>query len=168
MDDLSLCFRGPDDATECRDADLNDRLRHLDALHSAAAEVLQVRHCLSRPAAIRGRQQTHDLTHSLLCSQDRNNRQEALTWAIDHVARLPAPSAQHWPRMLCSPLQDGATAHSDSQSVANYALELLRMFCESRPADATAILWRYRIEVGLRLIMGTDGPARYVGMLKIS
>ena len=166
MDALELYFREPDDAAECRHSDLADRLRHLDAVHSAAAEALQVRHRASRPAAV-GRQQTHDVA-PLLCSQDRNNRQEALTWAIDHVARLPAPSAQHWPRMLCGPLQDGATAHSDSTSVANYALELLRMFCESRPADATAILWRYRIEVGLRLIMGTDGPAQDVGTLKIA
>lgn len=101
----------------------------------------------------------------LLSSQDRNNRQEALTWAIDHVARLAAPSAQHWPRVLCGPLQDAATAHSDSQSVAKYALELLRMFCESRPADATAILWRYRIEVAVGLVMGTEGPAQPVGTL---
>lgn len=81
--------------------------------------------------------------------QDRNNRQEALTWAIDHVAKLPPPSAQHWPRVLCGPLEDEADAEPCSPAAAAYALELLRMFCESRPADATAILSRYRPEVGL-------------------
>jgi len=83
--------------------------------------------------------------------QDRSNRQEALTWAIDSVARLPPPPADDRCRMFCWPLAE-AEARDCSSAARTYALELLRMFCDHQPAKATVILLRHRPEVGMRIV----------------
>lgn len=142
-----MYLRQPQNATDCSRADVDDRIRHLEDLHAAAARTLEVRQLISLCS--------HDSATTELSShhlhavhmQDRNNRQEALTWAIDHVAKLPPSSTQHWRRVLCGPLAK-ADADSSSPAVTAYALELLCMFCEHEPATATAVLWRYRPEVG--------------------
>ena len=64
MEALDLYFREPDDAGQRTDSDLAERLQHLDALHAAAAEVLQVCRRASRPAASQGRQPTDDAGNS--------------------------------------------------------------------------------------------------------
>ena len=85
------------------------------------------------------------MRHQQSFMQDRNNRQEALTWAIDSVARLLPPPAEAQRRTFCTPLAD--VQLDDASAVCAYALELLRMFCEDQPAEATAIIMRYRPQV---------------------
>lgn len=128
MEDLSVYFREPENAGKCTQDDIDGRAQHLADLYAAAAHTLQ----------------------------DRNNRQQALTWAIDTVAQSPLASARHWRHILCDPLADTAT-HAPSSASTAYAAELLRMFCEDRPAETTATLQRYRPEAFERLFEGSGG-----------
>lgn len=91
-------------------------------------------------------------TLGLVVLQERGLHQEALMLLVDSLAAMStAPSSRAKRTAFSGHLEALAGRSSCSEWRQSFATELLRLFCEQQPAEATAVLDRYAPEVTLTL-----------------